>query len=85
MSAHFGKGSASGRYPTGNGHTVYSMKIEQTDFPLEEIGLDYMSWLFYTHGEGVARDNAETLKWYRKAAEQGDTDARFDLYIFANG
>ena len=27
-------------------------------------------------GEGVAEDKAETVKWYRRAAEQGNTDAQ---------
>jgi TPR repeat protein len=33
----------------------------------------------YTNGEGVARDNAEAVKWYRKAAEQGYVDAQYNL------
>lgn len=42
-----------------------------------------MSWFLYTHCEGVARDDAETLKWYRMAAEQRDADAQFNRYLFA--
>jgi uncharacterized protein len=30
-------------------------------------------------GRGVARDYAEAVRWYRKAAEQGDADAQCDL------
>ena len=30
----------------------------------------------YGNGYGVPQDHAESVKWYRKAAEQGDTDAQ---------
>ena len=30
----------------------------------------------YENGEGVPKDMAEATKWYRKAAEQGDADAK---------
>ena len=33
-----------------------------------------MGW-YYFRGEGVAKDEAESFKWYRKAANQGNTDA----------
>jgi len=33
-----------------------------------------MGW-FYFRGEGVAKDEVESFKWYRKAANQGNTDA----------
>ena len=29
---------------------------------------------FYKKGQGVAKDEAETVRWYRKAAEQGNND-----------
>ena len=29
----------------------------------------------YYHGQGVAKDYAEAVKWYNKAAEQGDAEA----------
>ena len=35
----------------------------------------------YYSGTGVAKDDAEAVKWYRKAAEQGNTDAQFDLGV----
>jgi TPR repeat protein len=34
--------------------------------------------MYYT-GEGVPQDYAEAIKWYRKAAEQGDARAQFNL------
>ena len=33
-----------------------------------------MGW-YYFRGEGVAKDEAESFKWYRKAANQGNADA----------
>jgi hypothetical protein len=30
----------------------------------------------YASGEGVAKDHGEAVKWYRKAAQQGDREAR---------
>ena len=30
----------------------------------------------YRAGQGVIRDNKEAAKWFRKAAEQGDADAK---------
>ncbi len=33
----------------------------------------------YLIGRGVPQDYAEALKWYRKAAEQGDAKAQYDL------
>ena len=36
--------------------------------------------------EGVPEDDAEAVRWYRKAAEQGDVVAQFKLGVmFANG
>ena len=35
----------------------------------------YLGWM-YMEGCGVAKDDSEAVKWYRKAAEQGDEDAK---------
>jgi TPR repeat protein len=35
----------------------------------------------YHKGEGVAKDQVEVVKWYRKAAEQNDADAQYNLAI----
>ena len=37
-------------------------------------------------GQGVSQDYSEALKWYRKAAEQGDARALFNLgLMYYNG
>ena len=42
----------------------------------------------YYYGRGVRLDYAEAAKWYRKAAEQGNSDAQYSLghmYQFGQG
>jgi uncharacterized protein len=40
----------------------------------------------YKRGDGVTQDDAEALKWYRKAAEQGDAVAQYNLGVsYYNG
>jgi uncharacterized protein len=33
----------------------------------------------YQYGQGVSRDDAEAVKWYRLAAAQGDAEAQSSL------
>ena len=33
----------------------------------------------YDKGEGVAQDRREAVRWFRKAAEQGDANAQYSL------
>ncbi|MEI6399130.1 MAG: hypothetical protein WCO71_10190, partial [Pseudomonadota bacterium] len=33
----------------------------------------------YDSGEGVGKDQAEAVKWWRKAANQGDAKSQFNL------
>ena len=38
-----------------------------------------------TNGEGVPKNDAEAVTWYRKAAEQGYANAQFNLgYMYAS-
>ena len=43
--------------------------------PPAQYNLGFM----YTNGEGVPRDNAEAVRWYRLAAEQGYAKAQLNL------
>jgi TPR repeat protein len=36
------------------------------------------------NGNGGTQDYAEAGKWYRKAAEQGDAEAQFNLDLLLN-
>ena len=46
----------------------------------------YQLALRYANGDGVARDYAEAVTWYRRAAEQGVAFAQFNLGVrYANG
>ena len=37
--------------------------------------------MMYFKGNGVPRDYAQAVSWYRKAADQGDTDAQYALGV----
>ena len=40
----------------------------------------------YYNGEGVPQDYAESVKWYRLGAEQGDADAQNNLgFMYERG
>jgi len=39
----------------------------------------YLLGLCYTEGKGVPKDDAEAVKWYRMAAEQGHAQAQNNL------
>jgi hypothetical protein len=52
----------------------YSKTAGQGD-PVEQNHLGYM----YRNGQGVTKNEAEAVKWYRRAAEQGNVDAKQDL------
>ena len=42
--------------------------------------------VMYDFGEGVPKDDAEAVEWYRLAAEQGYANAQFNLgLMYANG
>ena len=42
--------------------------------------------LMYADGEGVPKDDAEAVRWYRLAAEQGNAAAQFSLgLMYADG
>ena len=42
--------------------------------------------MLYAEGRGVVQDEAEAVRWYRQAAEQGDVAAQVNLGVmYANG
>ncbi len=42
--------------------------------------------VMYDNGEGVPKNTSQAAAWYRKAAEQGDASAQFNLGVrYANG
>ena len=46
----------------------------------------YLLGSMYDQGEGIPENDAEAVKWYRKAAEQGDAIAQFSLsYMYDLG
>ena len=42
--------------------------------------------MLYANGDGVAKDDAAAVKWYRKAAEQGSSQGQLNLGVmFVSG
>ena len=40
----------------------------------------------YANGEGVRQDDAGAVRWFRRAADQGDASAQVSLgFMYANG
>ena len=62
-------------YNHGNYETAFRKLL-----PLAEHGnaeAQYYVGLMYSEGQGVPQDDAEAMNWCRKAATQGDANARF--------
>ncbi len=58
-------------------HGDYATALEEW-LPLTEQGdaaAQISLGVMYEYGEGVTQDYAEAMKWYRLAAEQGDSNA----------
>ena len=63
-------------------------EIKETHLQAEQghANAQFNLGLMYSNGEGVPEDDAEAVKWYRKAAEQGYANAQFNLgLMYLNG
>ena len=67
-------------------------KVDQENLLLAAEGGDpraqYLMGQMYRNGYGVAKDEAEAVKWFRKAADQDDARAQYNLgvrYYFGKG
>ena len=61
----------------------YKARAERGD-PVAQFNLG----VCYDNGEGVAKDQVEAVKWFRKAADQGLAVAQFNLgvcYLYGHG
>ena len=59
----------------------FSILAEQGD-ARAQVNLGFM----YADGKGVPQDDAEAVRWYRRAAEQGDARAQVSLgYMYVQG
>ena len=69
-----GEGKEDVKYQEGNAH-------KQMDTATEHLTAEQMNnkGVMYYKGEGVTQDYAEAVKWYRKAEEQGSSNAQFAL------
>ena len=66
----------------------YATAIGEFFSPTKEGIADaqYNRGVNYERGRGVPQDDAEAVKWYRKAAEQGHAKAQYNLGVrYANG
>lgn len=45
----------------------------------DNVGVQYYLGFIYKEGRGVAVNEGEAFKWYRKASEQGHLDAQYEL------
>jgi uncharacterized protein len=75
---------------TSSTFTFEETRFEETKAKAEkgDIEAQYALGVYYHLGEGVARNETEAAKWYRKAAEQGDATSQLFLgqcYDFGNG
>ena len=51
-----------------------------------EVAAQFSLGFMYASGEGVPKDDAEAVQWYRLAAEQGHAEAQFSLgAMYMNG
>ena len=68
--------------------TVYPLALTVLSFDANYIKAQMALGKCYFTGQGVERDYAEAIIWYRKAAEQGDADSQLDLgslYYYGEG
>lgn len=69
-----------GRKAYNNGNYAEALKqwkplAQQGDVSQHSLGT------LYSNGYGVAQDDVQAIEWYRKAAEQGFSDAQFNLGV----
>ena len=78
-------GVAAAQQSTNN---VASNTIEETKAKAEkgDAEAQYSLGVRYDNGDGVAKDEIEAVKWYRKAAEQNYASAQYNLGLcYYNG
>jgi len=81
------------RLATKQGHVEAKKKLDVIIYNKElklaqkgDILAQYNLGLIYEHGQGVAQNNEEAVRWYRLAATQQYADAQFNLgYMYENG
>ncbi len=76
---------ANQEFKVGRSSAAFSLLTRAADDG--DVDAEYQLGVFYEHGIGRARpDLAEALRWYRKAAADGDRAARNNLgYLYASG
>ena len=60
------------------------LKAGQRDRILGFAAVQTSIGLMYNHGDGVAKDYTEAVRWFRKAAAQGYADAQYNLGVMSD-
>ena len=69
-------------YDEGYYNRAYELYQKIPDNTSAQVRIGYM----YEAGQGVNQDYAEAVRWYRRAAEQGDAEGQLNLgYMYENG
>jgi uncharacterized protein len=70
---------AGAAYQRGDYSTAFRLlrSLANGGDPLAQVRLGVL----YADGKGVAQDYAEAMKWYRKAADQGNAEGQFNLAV----
>ena len=85
-----GLGSVFEFTPSSSGGTynaIYSSQYGPCDYYISFLSIDSLGNLYYK-GQGVPQDDAQAATWFRKAAEQGDAGAQYNLgglYFWGRG
>ena len=69
-------------YDDGYYNRAMELCLQIPDYPKAQNRIGIM----YSYGKGVPQDYAEAVRWYRKAADQGNASAQFNLgCMYYNG
>ena len=78
--------TTAGEVSSTNSLTPYEMRDVKVRAELGGAKDQFIMGQLYSTGDGVSKDLAKAVKWFLKAAEQGDTIAQFQLGIcYAKG
>jgi hypothetical protein len=61
----------------GRGDTPKAIEIWRPDADGGDVAMQLLIGSIYDYGQGVPQDDAEAIKWYRKAAAQGSAKGKF--------
>lgn len=60
-------------------HLSSELRSDQTKAPMGDADAQYRLGEKYAHGQCLAKDDVQAVRWFAKAAEQGHAGAQFEL------